>query len=95
MQSSFIPLVQCIHSVHTDDNGFIFGDCCVFETNRIFCIHMVCVCDYVCTSSDESFTGLTHRSQRHSLLMGKCLCASCIQNIYSPNNATNFQFTHH
>ncbi len=56
-----IPLFSRDHIVCVDEYGVMFCDCHSFECTGFFCVHMVCVAEFVAKSNHEKFEGFTHR----------------------------------
>ncbi len=60
IQYTQIPLFKCVHTVHITKYATMYDVCCSFKANRLFCVHMVYVCDLLCQATGEAFLGLMH-----------------------------------
>ncbi len=55
-----IPLFRCVCNVIVDETGIMKWTCSEYECTGIFCVHQICVAQFVHNFSGLDFTRLDH-----------------------------------
>ncbi len=60
IQTAPIPLFRRVYTVRVDKQKVIYCTCCAFKIVGLFYVHMVCMCQFIEESYDQTFLGFSY-----------------------------------